>query len=266
MFTPLQVILLAVLTGWYIYQRMNLQLFNYASVVTMGVIAGLIMGDINVGMLVGGSMCLMSLGLFGAGGSSVPDYNVGAIAGTAFAVAMGYTGEEALTIAMTIGIPVAALGTQLDILGKTSGSFFIHKMKACSDKKDWKGMGVWMWASQIPFVGFWVLPMILFTTVGSSYVELFVNSLPQWLMVGLKVASGMLPALGFAILLRQLPMKKYGYFILLGFVLSAYLKLSILAIALLSAVLCCYLFQAKEAQRKTNEAATVVAGGDMEDE
>ena len=123
-----------------------------------------------------------------------------------------------------------------------------------------------MWASQIPFVGFWVLPMILFTTVGSSYVELFVNSLPQWLMVGLKVASGMLPALGSAILLRQLPMKKYGYFILLGFVLSAYLKLSILAIALLSAVLCCYLFQAKEAQRKTNEAATVVAGGDMEDE
>ncbi|MDY3091774.1 MAG: PTS sugar transporter subunit IIC [Erysipelotrichaceae bacterium] len=265
MFTPLQVILLAVLTGWYIYQRMNLQLFNYASVVTMGVIAGLIMGDINVGMLVGGSMCLMSLGLFGAGGSSVPDYNVGAIAGTAFAVAMGYEGQEALTVAMTIGIPVAALGTQLDILGKTSGSFFIHKMKDCSDKKDFKQMGVWMWASQIPFVGFWVLPMVLFTTVGSTYVEALITAIPAWLNVGLKVASGMMPALGFAILLRQLPMKKYGYFILLGFVLSAYLKMSILAIALLALVLCCYIFFTKEEQRQ-NQVATAVTGGDMEDE
>lgn len=64
-----------------------------------------------------------------------------------------------------------------------------------------------MWASQIPFIGLWVLPILLFTTVGSTYVQSVINAIPAWLNSGLNVASGMLPALGFAILLRQLPMK-----------------------------------------------------------
>ena len=170
MFTPIQVILLCVLVGVWTWQKYNLQMFYYASVVTMGVLTGLIMGDVQTGMLVGGAMCLMSLGLFGAGGSSVPEYPVGCIAGAAFAIAMGITGQEAVTTAMTIGVPVAALGAQLDVLGKTSGSFFINKMRECSEKKNWKSMGRWMWASQIPFIGLWVLPILLFTTVGSTYV------------------------------------------------------------------------------------------------
>lgn len=265
MFTPIQVILLALLVAIWTWQKYNLQAFYYASVVTVGVITGLIMGNVNVGMVVGGSMCLMSLGLFGAGGSSVPDYNVGCIAGTAFAIAMGLDGQEAVTAAMTIGVPVAALGTQLDVLGKTSGSFFINKMRECSEKMEWKKMGMWMWASQIPFIGLWVLPMVLFTTVGSGYVEMAINAIPAWLNSGLNVAAGMLPALGFAILLRQLPMKKYGYFILIGYVLAAYMNMGVLAIALLSVVLCAYIFQTKEAAN--NGAQTVVmAQGDNEDE
>lgn len=265
MFTALQVVLLALLVAVFTWQKYNLQMFSYASVVIMGVITGLIMGNVQVGMMVGGSLCLMSLGLFGAGGSSVPEYNVGCIAGAAFAIAMGLEGQQAVTTALTIGVPVAALGTQLDVLGKTSGSFFINKMRTCSEKQDWKGMGRWMWASQIPFIGLWVLPIVLFTTVGSTYVQALIQAIPAWLNNGLTVASGMLPALGFAILLRQLPMKKYGYFILIGYVLAAYANMSILAIALLSVVLCAYIFQQKEAANNT-VVATATMGGDMEDE
>jgi len=266
MFTPLQIILLALLVGVYTWQKYNLQMLMYASVVLVGVITGLIMGNLQVGMVVGGTLCLMSLGLFGAGGSSVPEYSVGCIAGTAFAIAMRQSGQEAVTTAMTIGIPVAALGTELDVLGKTSGSFFVHKMEACSDKKDWKGMGRWMWASQIPFIGLWVLPMILLTTVGSTYVQSFINAIPAWLNGGLTVASGMLPALGFAILLHQLPMKKYGYFILFGFVLAAYANLSILAIAMLGVIVCVFIYQMKEENDKRTAVATAEVGGDNEDE
>ena len=267
MFTPIQVILLAVLVAVWKWHMYNPQCFYYGSVVTVGVLTGLIMGDVSVGMVVGGTFCLMSLGLFGAGGSSVPDYQVGAIAGTAFAIAMGQTGQQAVTTAMTIGIPVAALGTELDVLGKTSGSFFIHKMMDASDRKDWKGMGRWMWLSQVPFLGLWVLPIVLLTTVGAQYVETVINAIPAWLNNGLNVASGMLPALGFAILLRQMPMKKYGYFILLGYALAAYLNLNVLAIAMITVVLCAFIFQQKEEQDKRNTtAATTTMGGDNEDE
>ena len=65
MFNPLQVILLALLVGVWTWQKYNLQMFYYASVAYLGFFTGLIMGDVTTGMLVGGSMCLMSLGLFG---------------------------------------------------------------------------------------------------------------------------------------------------------------------------------------------------------
>ena len=61
MFSPLQVILLAVLVAFWKWQQMNLQCLNYAAVVTVVALTGLIMGDFGTGMLVGGTMCLMSL-------------------------------------------------------------------------------------------------------------------------------------------------------------------------------------------------------------
>ena len=190
----------------------------------------------------------------------------GCIAGTAFAIALGKSGQEAVTTALTVGVPVAALGTQLDVLGKTTGSIFVHKMMDCSDKKDWKGMGVWMWASQIPFIGVWVLPIILLTTVGANYVEIVINAIPAWLNAGLNVASGMLPALGFAILLRQMPLKKYGYFLLAGFVMAAYLGMGMLAIAMVGVVICMFIFQMKEESNKQAASGAAVQGGDFEDE
>ncbi len=264
MFTPLQIILMTLLVAFLTWQKYNLQIIAYAGVVFVGLVSGIIMGDIKTGLLIGGEMCLMSLGIGGYGGSSVPDYNLGTAAGTVFAIAMGQTGDAALATAIAIGVPVAALGVQMDVVGKMTGSFFIHKAMACSDKQDWKGMSRWVWLSQVPFTLLCALPILLLMTVGSTYVQSMVTNFPAWLSAGLTVASGMLPALGFAILLKYLPMKKYGYFLLFGFVLAAYLNLSILAVALLGTVFCVFIFQLKEESSKLAMAAT--AGGDNEDE
>ena len=75
----------------------------------------------------------------------------------------------------------------------------------------------------------------------------------------------MLPALGFAILLRQMPLKKYGYFLLAGFVMASYLGMSMLAIAMVGVVICMFIFQMKEENDKRTATATV-QGGDNEDE
>lgn len=261
MFSVVQVILLTALAIAWKWQQFNLQIFMYASPVLLGVIVGAIMGNVPVGTVIGGQMCLMSLGLVPAGGSSVPDYRMGTIAGAAIAIASGLEGQEALNIGLAVGVPVAALGTQLDVLGKTIGSFFIHKMMEVSDKKQFEKMGFWLFTSQIPALGLWGLPIVLLA-LGSEVVLSTIANFPAWLNSGLTVASGMLPALGFALLLRQMPMKKYGYFIVLGYALAAYAGLGVLPIALIAVVMCCYIFQSLESK----SAAAVVAGGDFEDE
>lgn len=265
MFSLFQIVFLTVFTMFLTWHMYNVQMIYYGIVVIIGAITGAVMGDVTTGMLIGGTMCLMSLGIAGFGGSSVPNYQVGCVAGTAFAVAMGQTGQEAVSTALAIGVPVAALGVQLDVVGKMSGSFFIHKAMACSDRQDWKGMGAWIWASQIPFLALNALPVAILLTAGSGVVETLVNNFPAWLSTGLNVAAGALPAMGFAILLHYLPLKKYGYFLVLGYVLAAYLQMSVLAIAMIGFVVCMYVFQSLEAQDAL-QAQAVLTGGDMEDE
>ncbi len=264
MFNAFQIIAVTLFTALMTWHKYNLQILYYAQVVIIGAFCGLVMGDVNTGLLVGGTMCLMSLGLAGYGGSSVPNYQLGCIAGTMFAIGMGQSGDAALSTALAVGVPVAALGVQLDVLGKMSGSFFVHRAMACSDRCDWKGMAVWTWASQIAMLGLNALPIAILLTAGSGAVEAIVNNFPTWLSVGLKVASGMLPAMGFAILLHYLPIKKYGYFLILGYVLASYVNLGVLAIALIGVVICAYVYQNLE--RESAVPAAAIVGGDMEDE
>ncbi|HHL0689162.1 TPA: PTS sugar transporter subunit IIC, partial [Streptococcus agalactiae] len=74
--------------------------------------------------------------------------------------------------------------------------------------------------------------------VGSGPVNSFVHHIPQNLMNGLSAAGGLLPAVGFAMLMKLLWTNKLAVFYLLGFVLTAYLKLPAVAVAALGAVIC----------------------------
>ena len=53
----------------------------------------------------------------------------------------------------------------------------------------------------------------------------------------MRISTGLMPALGFAILLRMMINKMVAVFYVLGFVLAAYLKLPSLAISILGVIL-----------------------------
>lgn len=57
--------------------------------VTIGLLVGLVMGDVGVGLVIGGTLQLMSLGVAGIGGSSVPEYGVATIVSIYLAIRTG---------------------------------------------------------------------------------------------------------------------------------------------------------------------------------
>lgn len=57
-------------------------------------------------------------------------------------------------------------------------------------------------------------------------------------MNGLSAAGGLLPAVGFAMLMKMLWDNKLAVFYLLGFILTAYLKLPAIAVAAIGFVIC----------------------------
>lgn len=71
---------------------------------------------------------------------------------------------------------------------------------------------------------------------GSKAVEAAVKAIPAVIMNGLTVCGNLLPAVGMAMLLKLLWNHKICVYFFLGFVLVAYLKLPLIALAALGVI------------------------------
>ncbi|KRK50574.1 PTS system sorbose-specific transporter subunit IIC [Companilactobacillus kimchii DSM 13961 = JCM 10707] len=89
------------------------------------------------------------------------------------------------------------------------------------------------------FINYFVFSLITFFSVleGAKPVQQMINSIPDNLMAGLSATGGLLPAVGFAILMRMLWSKKLAPYFFLGFIMVAYLNLPSVAVAALGIIL-----------------------------
>lgn len=217
-----QVLLLSLYAGYQILDE--LQFYSSISApVFAGLFAGLVMGDIKTGLLIGGSMQLTVLGVGTFGGASKIDANSGTVLATAFSVSLGWDPEQAIA---TIAVPVAALMIQMDILGRFTNTYFAHRIDAHVEDFNYKGIERNYLAGAIPWSLSRMLPVFLALAFGGGLVEQVVailNGDLKWLGDGLSVAGAVLPGVGFAILLRYLPVKKHFPYLILGFVITALL-------------------------------------------
>ena len=66
--------------------------------------------------------------------------------------------------------------------------------------------------------------------------------IPAWLSKGLSVAGNMLPAVGFAMILNMMAKKEAIPFVMIGYVLFAYLGMPTMAIAITAAAIALIVF------------------------
>lgn len=215
-----QILLLTLYAGYQILDELNWYTCA-GSAVFSGMITGLIMGDLQTGLFIGGSMQLTVLGVGTFGGASRIDANSGTLVATAFAVSAGMNPETALA---AIGVPVAAILVYTDIAGRFANTFFGHMCDADIEKMNWGAYNVHYLLGAVSWMLSRMIPVFLALAFGQGLVEGITTALNgdlKWLGDGLSVAGGALPAVGFAILLRYLPVKKHVAYLLLGFVIAA---------------------------------------------
>lgn len=219
-----QILILTLYAGYQILDE--LQIYSSASnPVFAGLVTGLVMGDLKTGLLIGGSLQLTVLGVGTFGGASKIDATSGTILATAFSVALGLDPQQALA---TIGVPVAALMIQTDILARFCNTYFAHKIDKLVDAHDYKGIERYYLYGAIPWSLSRLIPVGLALALGGGFVAQVVDILNGpllWLGTGLKAAGAVLPGVGFAILLRNMPVKKHWAYLILGFVTTALLAL-----------------------------------------
>lgn len=228
---------------------------SIANPLTAGFVTGLILGNVPLGLTVGATLQLMVLGVATYGGATVPDFMSAAIIGTAFAIMSNQNVEFAIGIALPIGL----LLTQLDILARFTNVYFQHKADRYAENGDADGVARMNLMGIIPWGLSRAIPVFLGLFFGNEVVKSIVAYIPQWLMGGLKVAGGILPAMGIAILMRYLPVKNYYPFLIVGFVMMAYLKISLIGVALIGLALAAIYLLMKNDLKPQGE------GGDIDD-
>ena len=134
-----------------------------------------------------------------------------------------------------MAVPIGLLGGFLFIVVKLFNSVFSTAMGKQLEKSKMKA------ASRIYIIGCWISTFgiyfvfgLLAVYSGSGAVQAFVKSIPVDVINGLSAAANLLPAIGFAMLLKMIISKKMSPFFFIGFMLAAYLKLPTIAITLLA--------------------------------
>lgn len=201
--------------------------------IVTGLFTGIVMGDIKTGIIMGATLELAFIGSFSVGAAIPPNIVTGGILGVAFAISSGAGPETALLL----GLPIATLALIFENLyyGLVL-PICLHKADRYADEANTRGI------TAMHLLGGVGLPLVIAIIVGVSFyvgsdtIKHILDAIPGPVQKGLEVATGLIPALGFAMLARLLINKQVAPYFFLGFLLAAYLKIPVTGIALLGAI------------------------------
>lgn len=203
--------------------------------IVIGAVAGLLLGDLRQGLIIGATLEAVFMGSVNIGGQISADYT----AATVFAVAFATNATLAPSAALTIAIPIGVL---MGFVTMGVNNVLLSAFAPLMDKWAYEGneRGLLIYLN----FGVWFVKNVFFAAivffgvyVGYNALSVLVKSIPAVVMTGLTVCGQLLPAVGLALLMKMIWTKEIGVYYLLGFILFIYLKLPIIAIAALGIIL-----------------------------
>ena len=170
-----------------------------SSPVTVGLVAGLLMGQPMQGLIIGGGIALVL-----AATCVIP-------------IAIG-SGMNATT-AIALAVPVGLLGSFVTNLRKVINTYFVAKANKYAEEGNadaiWRCATIYPALLAIPLL---FLPVFIINMVGQDVVINIMKALPTFVTHGLEVAGGVLPALGFALIMNMIGKNKLIPFVFLGYI------------------------------------------------
>ena len=229
----------AFLGVWYYFVsncpwNFNLGFIGLQKPIFGGWLVGVLLGDMMTGLQMGAAIQVLYIANISAGGSQAADPAFAGIVGVALAMASGATYQEALILAVPLGL----VGNMRTMLHMTINSFVIHGADAQARKGSY--WGVWMYQVGIPAVLYCASAFImvfLSLTLGPTVVSAAIANMPAWITKGLNTVGGILPAVGICMSLNLIFRKNTAPFFFLGFVLQQYLGYSGIILAVIGAII-----------------------------
>lgn len=238
-------------------------------------IVGLILGNLQAGLVIGATLEIMWMGIGDVGAYMAPDIITGTMISTSLAIMGNSNGSISTMVAtaITLAVPTSILAQQLLVLIETINCSLNGWAKRLADNADVKGTYWLTWPPALLYGFTRAFPTFLALQFGAGAIQQAINDLPKFIINGLSTAGSIIPAVGIALLMMTMLKKgELWMFVILGFVLSSYLKLDILPITLIALVFA-FLYEratrepaAKPAASQAVQATGTITSDSDEDE
>ena len=229
---------------------------NFEQPLITSAIIGLLLGNPAAGLASGATIELMSMGLVQVGAAVPPDMVMGGIIATSFAILTGSDPETAVAIA----IPIAVLGQLLGVLFRTIIASLSHIAEAAIQNGRFrKATSIHIVWGTVLYSIMYFVPVFLAIYLGTDFVQMIVNAIPEWFTNGLNFAAKLLTAYGLALLLSMMANKGMMVFFLLGFFACAYSSIDVTGISIFGVIIALILMGIKYGN---NSGAAMAAAGD----
>lgn len=220
--------------------------------------AGIILGDVQLGLATGAVAELSYLGLLTVGGTVPPDPLMAGMMTTVIA----FTTKQSPETALGLSLPFALLAQWIGIICNTTFAGFLGPLDRACEKADDKKftqiviLGIAIKASAYAIVTF------LSAYALQTQISGFVNMFPAWLIHGFEVSGGLLPAVGLTLLLVVMMKKQNIAYLFLGFLMATFLNLgNILPVAVAGIAIAFIGYLNDENVKKNTAASALTEGG-----
>jgi len=243
MFTALMVALVGFLAGI----ESVLDEFQFHRPLLACTLTGLVMGDLATGVLIGGTLEMLTLGWMNIGAAQALDTAIASILSTSLVI----NAHQSVSVAIALAIPLAAAGQILTIFVRTICVYFQHRADYYAERGSTSGI-TFVHMSALCIQGLRVaIPAFLIAYYSdAAVVKELLQNIPTVITGGLRVAGGFIVVVGYAMVINTMKAGHLMPFFFMGFVVATFLNINLVGIGIMGIVMAMLYLQLKGNQKE----------------
>jgi len=234
--------LLVALVGFIVGIESVLDEFQFHRPLLACTLTGLVMGDLGTGILIGGTLEMLTLGWMNIGAAQAPDTGLASILSTTLVI----SAHQSVSVAIALAVPLAAAGQILTIFVRTICVYFQHQGDHYAQEGRTAGI-TFAHLSALCVQGLRVaIPAFLIAYYAdAAVVKELLQGIPTVITGGLQVAGGFVVVVGYAMVINMMKAGHLMPFSFLGFVLATFLNINLVGIGIMGVVIAMIYLQLK---------------------
>ncbi|AGX43189.1 PTS mannose/fructose/sorbose transporter subunit IIC [Clostridium saccharobutylicum] len=219
-------------------------------------LVGLVLGDLQTGIILGGTLEMLALGWMNVGAAMAPDAALASVISAVLVI----VGKQSIGAGIAVAIPIAAAGQVLTIFVRTITVFFQHLADKCAENANTTGIEICHIAGlALQGIRVAVPAAIVGVLAGTDAVNAMLAAIPEVITKGLQVSGGFIVVVGYAMVINMMNSKALMPFFFIGFLLAAFTNFNLIgfgAVGVIAAI-----FHIKSIANQGQAVAAVATGG-----